>query len=343
MDEDIENFPLNNNDQNLIGKYNIEKVEEEKKIILNVKKENNSDFKSMNNHTIDLIKFMMNLFNKIDLVNENLFRKILKKYSITVSEKLKQSNPEYFEQGINFLQSLESYKGKNPEFYFELTFEDFLLIFCSIINYYTNLDIKLKFENITNGIDILIYGDEEKYSFLAEKLQYELQLKPYAYKYELCRKLKGNKKINESNLISNSQNSINIEELINKDKDEFFYDNIQFENLNLNSSISFPPYIIYNSEHEIKYRRYEKNDLYHQCPNDKQNYDEICENCSKFRNIDKLLLINYSLEKLINFEYFKRQEILINQIHKRNYLSYGNSIDVDNLLSKTRIFFNKKI
>ena len=230
MDEDIENFPLNNNDQNLIGKYNIEKVEEEKKIILNVKKENNSDFKSMNNHTIDLIKFMMNLFNKIDLVNENLFRKILKKYSITVSEKLKQSNPEYFEQGINFLQSLESYKGKNPEFYFELTFEDFLLIFCSIINYYTNLDIKLKFENITNGIDILIYGDEEKYSFLAEKLQYELQLKPYAYKYELCRKLKGNKKINESNLISNSQNSINIEELINKDKDEFFYDNIQFEN-----------------------------------------------------------------------------------------------------------------
>ena len=285
----------------------------------------------------------MNLFNKIDLVNENLFRKILKKYSIVASEKIKISNPEYYNQGINFLKSLECNKGKVPEFYFELTFEDFLLIFCSIIKYYTNLDIKIKFEKITNGIDIYIYGDEEKYSYLAQKLQYELQLKPYAYKYEICRHSKDNKKSNESELISRSQYSINIEDLIEKDNNkEFSYDNIQFENLNLNSSFSFPPYIAYNKEYEIKYRRYEKNDLYHQCPNDKENYDEICGNCSKFRNIDKLLLINYSLEKLINFEYFKRQEILINRIHKRNYISYGNSIDVDNLQSKTRIFFNSK-
>ena len=144
-------------------------------------------------------------------------------------------------------------------------------------------------------------------------------------------------------LISRTQNSINIEELIYKENNnDFYYDNIQFENLNYKSSLSFPPYIPYNSEYEIKYRRYEKNDLYHQCPNDKQNYDEICENCSKFRNIDKLLLINYSLEKLINFEFFKRQDVLINRIHKRNYLSYGKSIDVENLQSKTRIFFNDK-
>jgi hypothetical protein len=48
------------------------------------------------------------------------------------------------------------------------------------------------------------------------------------------------------------------------------------------------------------------------------------------------------LEKLINFEFFKRQDVLINRIHKRNYLSYGKSIDVENLQSKTRIFFNDK-
>ena len=342
FDDEIENMPLNKNEvQNSFWKNNIEKVEKEKKFELDIKKVNHLDFQTMNTHTIDLITFMMNLFNKIDLVNENLFKKILRKYSISVSEKLKNSNPEYFNQGINFLKSLESYKGKNPDFYFELSFEDFLLIFCSIIKYYTNLDIKLKFETITNGIDIYIYGNEEKYSYLAQKLQYELQLKPYAYKYELCRRDK--KKLNDSLLISRTQNSINIEELIYKENNnDFYYDNIQFENLNYKSSLSFPPYIPYNSEYEIKYRRYEKNDLYHQCPNDKQNYDEICENCSKFRNIDKLLLINYSLEKLINFEFFKRQDVLINRIHKRNYLSYGKSIDVENLQSKTRIFFNDK-
>ena len=88
----------------------------------------------------------MNLFNKIDLVNESLIRKLLKKYALKISEKLKHTNLEYYNEGLNFLKSIDN---TNPEVYFEFLYEDFLILFCSIINYYTKLDLKLEFEGNT--------------------------------------------------------------------------------------------------------------------------------------------------------------------------------------------------
>ena len=274
----------------------------------------------------------MNLFNKIDLVNESLIRKLLKKYALKISEKLKHTNLEYYNEGLNFLKSIDN---TNPEVYFEFLYEDFLILFCSIINYYTKLDLKLEFEG--NTIELYIYGNEQTYSFLAEKLQYELQLKPYAYKYELFKY----NKINDNSISSNfiSKNSINSELLMNEKENETIK-SIQFENLNEQSPLYFPPYKIYDFEHDMKFRRYEKNDLYHECDNILN--EENCFKCSKFRNIDKLLLINNSLEKLINFEYFKRQKILINRIHKRNYISYGGNIELKNLRNKTFNIFKRK-
>ena len=320
-----------------------EQAETEKKFNLNFRKKSKLDFKSINQHTLELINFIMNLFSKIDLVNEYLLRNILKKYALKVSENLKNSNIEYYNKGINYLKSLQINKERTPENYFEFTYEDFLLILCSIINYYTNLDIKIKFEGTTNIIDLFIYGNEEKYSFLAEKLQYELQLKPYAYKYELYKHIKDKRKKNDKNTSFIRLGTNEILLTSNEEGEMYPFDKpLQFEKLNDDSPFYFPPYMKYNSEHEIKYRRYNKNDLYHECPIHYNKYDEICDNCSKFRNIYKLLLINYSIEKLINFEYFKRQEVLVNRIHKRNYLSYGVSIEVNKLQEKTLNFFNKE-
>ena len=73
-----------------------EQAETEKKFNLNFRKKSKLDFKSINQHTLELINFIMNLFSKIDLVNEYLLRNILKKYALKIYENLKNSNIKYY-------------------------------------------------------------------------------------------------------------------------------------------------------------------------------------------------------------------------------------------------------
>ena len=350
------NYSINDEENYIISDREsineVQKVKKEKKIKIN--KTGILDFETKNKHTHELILFMLNLFSKIDLINESLFRKIIKKYALKQSEKLKNSNLEYFNKGLDYLKTKTNEKNIIPENYFEFTYEDFLLIFCSIINYFTKLNIKIKFPDYSNTIDIYIYGNEQIYSYLAKKLQYELQLKPYAYKYELYKHRKDKKELlnDKTSLIKFESSENNSTELLivnNEESEMFPFNNpLQFEKLDEKYAFYFPPYVIFSNKHINKYRRYEKNDLYHECSNyinnydinDEEKYDEICNKCSMFRNIDKLRLIKSSIEKLINIEYFKRQNILINIIYKRNYLPYGLSIQINNLQSKTLNFLN---
>ena len=60
----------------------IQKVKKEKKIKFN--KTGIFDFETKNKHTNELILFMLNLFSKIDLINEFLFKKVIKKFKYRI-------------------------------------------------------------------------------------------------------------------------------------------------------------------------------------------------------------------------------------------------------------------
>ena len=68
---------------------------------------------------------------------------------------------------------------KNEEF----EYEDFILIFCSIIKYYSGLNISLELNSSDNYLFIYIFGDENSYTKICKRLNYELQLNPIAIYY----------------------------------------------------------------------------------------------------------------------------------------------------------------
>ena len=61
--------------------------------------------------------------------------------------------------------------------YYYFTYEDFILIFCRIIKYYTGLQLKLQFTKLPNSFCLSIFGNDEELSKLAEFNEYELKLK----------------------------------------------------------------------------------------------------------------------------------------------------------------------
>ena len=101
------NYSINDEENYIISDREsineVQKVKKEKKIKIN--KTGILDFETKNKHTHELILFMLNLFSKIDLINESLFRKIIKKYALKQSEKLKNSNLEYFNKGLDYLKT----------------------------------------------------------------------------------------------------------------------------------------------------------------------------------------------------------------------------------------------
>ena len=90
----------------------------------------------------------------------------------------------------------------------------------------------------------------------------------------------------------------------------------------------------------MKFKRYEKNDLYHECQGVNGEMGENCHNCSKFRNIDKLRLITSSIDRLLRINYLKKQDILDKIIYQRNYESYGNMLNICNLYKESWNFYN---
>ena len=121
---------------------------------------------------------------------------------------------------------------KNKEF----EYEDFILIFCSIIKYYTELDISLELTNQENYLMIYIFGNDESFTKICGMLNYNLQLNPIAINYE-------NK---DSNLLKKSNKSdsfLKDIEIIDYDDKEPLLDpfykkmnleNFQFEDYDLN-------------------------------------------------------------------------------------------------------------
>ena len=140
---------------------------------------------------------------------------------------------EYFEKSVSNIISklIENYlKIKNKN---NIEFEDFILLLCDLIKFYSGLKIHITFDtnNFKNKFFLIFYGNENIFENLSQFFNYELQLKPYAYSYE--QKNEDNKK----NL--NHKNDEKLPLLQNLiDKNESF----QFEDIDFNNTIYFPPF-----------------------------------------------------------------------------------------------------
>ena len=298
-------------------------------------------------NTQNNIKFIQKLFYKLNLSYDKLIDTIIKVYSEKISEKIMNINQKYYEKGLRYFTY--KYNDPNLKIYYEIQYEDIIYLICSIIIYFTKLNIKLELgEQKQKNLMIIIYGKEEVYEYLADVLNYLLQLKPYAYKYVLFKKeyetkLKDINTLNEFKEDKEHLNDDDSESQILNVSDEDFYNPIQFEDLKFSISYNFPPYKKYDKTKEIKYRRYEKNDLYHECQDVPLNIEKNCNKCSKFRNIDKLRLITTSIDKLLSLNYLKKQEVLIMTLFQRNYKNYEDKITMKNIFKNSwNIFSTKK-
>ena len=66
----------------------------------------------------------------------------------------------------------------------------------------------------------------------------------------------------------------------------------------------------YSQVRDVKYRRYERDDLYHECSFE-DNDEQYCGKCSKFRNIDKLRLLFDSLDKCLKITFMKKKGFIM--------------------------------
>ena len=257
------------------------------------------------------------ILSEINKSNENLIDEVMDKYIQLKKEK-------------NLLLYNEEQNNENDLFYFE----DFIFIFCSIIHYFTGFKIKLEISNDKQqNIILFIYGEEDKYESIAEFFGFELQLKPYALKYEDYIN-KQNKSNNYKKLFKKEkkQEEIELEEnlIINKDISEGNYiknpnTDLQFKQLNINNKLGFPPYMPFELNKKEKFRTYNKNDDYHFCEIDTDfinNSNKCLHDVSVLRNIDKLRLIKLSLEDIFHLNDLYQYGFLQSILYKRNLINY---------------------
>ena len=302
-----------------------------------------------NNQFRNLVKKVL---SEVQKSNELLLETVLNKYAEFNSKKLKEFHPEYFEK------CTKVYVTCNPDNtnstylpYYEFHYEDFILIFCSVIRYFTGLNIKIEIsDSAPKKILLIIYGNEDNYETFAEFFGFELQLKPYASKYDIY----VNKELRKNSLMD-SKKSLSYEErlslsrlnsleisLITQKSD--LNKSYQFWEFSQNDQTAFPPYMPFEKSKILKYRTYERNDNYHDCENDPDFHKGInyCnhDTCI-FRNIDKLRLINKALEQLFKNNTLIKYNILYMIVYKRNYICYAEKLKTESLFDDCNKIFSK--
>ena len=205
----------------------------------------------------------------------------------------------------------------------EFEYEDFIFIFCSIIKYYTELDISFELTNPENYLMIYIFGDDNSYTKICGMLNYNLQLNPIAITYE-------DSDENLAKKAAKSDSYLKNVELLEVDKKEPLLnsfnntniENLQFEDYDIDNPIFWPPYHTYKEDKDDKYRRYEKNDDYHYLKGNEINDELDKKYFSKFRNIDKLRFIERILNQIIKFSELRNLDIFEKMLFKRNNGAY---------------------
>lgn len=278
----------------------------------------------------------------LDLVRQSKEKRLIKMRTefLAAYEKLNRINKKILEK-----------EGKEADNYSYADYEDFVLIFSRILKYFTGLDIKLSFTDLPNSYALAIYGNEEQLSKLAEKAEYELQLKNYALKYEKILEQANlkNPGMYTEDLLSSSHIGDDRKKLLANS----YYDNtnnakmewvpLKYSDLREKNSLCFAPVEKYRNDKEEKFQRYSGGDEYHEC-NISYDGDEICdEGCSKFRGVDKLRLIYDSIDKLVKLNYLKQENIINYVLMKRDYVDYGDRLSAKNIIFKSWNIFDKGI
>ena len=325
-DEKDINQEIINEDE--ISKNNLMKIYKEE----NGKEKFKQIFKNKMEQSQLYISVLRNVFKELDKTEDKLIEKIIYYYGQIISRKLKKENIEYYnicsklfdkykeEYLINIDKSI--YKS-----YYEISFEDFIIIFSCIVNYFTGLEIKLELrDSYSKDVYLLLYCEEETYEKLADFFDYELQLKPYALNYRDTTEKSTNKRKltkSSSDISLGFSKTININKISDLKLPSLLYE-YQFKEKEFKFS---PPYKEFDINKESKFRRYLPSDESHLCKNDPDfsrelEPNECHKNCSKFRSIDKFRLIHESLNHIMTISYLYKNGLLKMIINKRNNIIY---------------------
>ena len=337
-----ENNEIELNDEKIKEEINYEEEEISRINLVKIYQEEKNETKFMDifmnklNETHKYINALKNAFKELDKTEDKLIEKIILYYGQIISEKIKKESREYYDICIEKLDNYKETKGtKNIDqslliYYYELSFEDFILIFSCIINYFTGLEIKLELRNITSkDVYLLLYCEgEETYEKLADFFDYELQLKPFALNYRDIND-KTNNNIKRKISKSPSDISLGYSKTININKiSDLKLPSLLYEyQLNEKEFKFSPPYREFDVNKESKFRRYLSNDESHLCKNDPDFSRELepteChKNCSKFRSIDKFRLMHESLNHIMTVSHLYNNGLLQMIINKRNNVMY---------------------
>ena len=287
-------------------------------------------YANFNNETLNQslqIKLFSSVEKKLDFSSQKIFDEEYLNINLKENDNkyiifLNKIFEKFFGNTIYLLEMLiESYFDLKKKREFE--YEDFILLFCSIIKYYTSLDISFELTNPENYLMIYIFGNEDSYTKICGMLNYNLQINPIAISYEE----------NDENLAKKaalSDSYLKNAELIEFDKKEpllnsfknINIENKQFEDYDVNNPIFWPPYFAYKEDKDNKFRRYEKNDDYHYSKENGIIDDSDKKYFSKFRNIDRLRFIKRILNKIIKFSELKNLDIFEEMLFKRNNKAY---------------------
>ena len=122
----------------------------------------------------ELLKFGLETF-EFGSDDDPIFDKLINKYCQKKNDYLKQNFPEIYEEGLKYKEKMYPNQPKN-DFYYELDFEDLLLIICDVIKYYTKINIHLELGDLKTNVFMIVYGDEKIYEKLSFLFQYEQQI-----------------------------------------------------------------------------------------------------------------------------------------------------------------------
>ena len=281
----------------------------------------------------EFIFILKETLSEINKSNENLIEVVINNYPVIKKEK-------------NLLLKNDIQKDDTVFFY-----EDFIFIFCSFIHYFTGLKLKMELSGDKfDDLFLFIYGDEDKYELIAEFFGFELQLKPYALKYEdytnnqvraknfqsiLTKETDSNNDINSNDEDKNetpmgNKVKLDLEEnliLNNKEYEKNKLTDLQFKELDISDKLGFPPYLPFDLSKKEKFRIYEKNDTYHFCEFDPDFGTKKCTHTvGVLRNIDKLRLIKLSLEDIFHFNDLYEYGYLKSIVYKRDLVDYKDQL-----------------
>ena len=304
---------------------------------------------SIRNNYSNIIEGLLNhVFEHFENAPEDLLSDLLAKIREERMIKMRNEFPSEYEKINKIFEKILEMENKEMENYSYLEYDDFVLIFARILKYFTGLDIQLTFTDLPNSFALSIYGNEKQIDKLAEKKEYELQLKNYGYKYQKILE-EANKKspgLYSNEILTGNEIGDDNRQLLSNSNDNNLntYGNewipLKYSDLREKNVLCFAPTEKYKSEKEEKFQRYFGGDEYHEC-NVTYDGDEICEcGCSKYRGIDKLRLIYDSIDTLVKMNYLRQENILNYILIKRNYIDYGDKLSIKNIVFKSWNIFN---